>query len=100
MSQSPAQLWDYGHAHGIPGLGILQSRYASVESVLPGTREGLDMQEASGLRRTTRRTSPYTLGLRQCVEDVGIHHYAVDANGDITHSNGHVQASSIVAVGT
>ena len=33
---------------------MLQSSYPSVESVLPETREGLDMQEASGLRRTTQ----------------------------------------------
>ena len=32
------------HTHGIPGLGMLQSSYPSVESVLSGTREGLDMQ--------------------------------------------------------
>ena len=88
------------HAHGIPGLGMLQGSYLAAESVLPGTREGLDMQEASGLRRTTRRTSSSTLGLRRCVEDVGIHHHAVDTNRNITRANGLVQASSIVEVGT
>ena len=88
------------HAHRIPGLGMLQSSYPSVESVLPGTREGLDMQEASCLRWTTPRTSPYPLGLRWGVQNVGTHHHAVDANGYITRSNGLVQASSIVAVGT
>ena len=63
-------------------------------------RKGLDMQEASGLRRTTRRSSSYPLGLRRFVQDVDIHHHAVDTNGGITRSNGLVQASSIVAVGT
>ena len=58
------------------------------------------MQEASGLRRTTRRTSSYPLGLRWGVQDVGIHHHAVDTSRGITCSNGLVQASSIVAVGT
>ena len=84
-------LGTWTHSHGIPGLGMLQSSYPSVESVLPGTREGLDMQKVSGLHRTTRRTSAYPLGLRRCVEDVGLHHHAVDANRDITHSNGLVK---------
>ena len=93
-------LGTWTHAHGIPGLDMLQSSYPSVKSVLPGMREGLDNQEASGLRRTTRRTSSYPLALRWGVQDVGIHHHAVDANGDITHSNGLEQTSSIVEVGT
>ena len=35
------------HFRGLPGLGMLPSGYPSVESVLPGTREGLDLHEAS-----------------------------------------------------
>ena len=58
------------------------------------------MQEASGLRRTPRRTSSYTLGLRWGVQNVDIHLHAVDAIGGVTRSNGGVQTSSIVAVGT
>ena len=57
------------------------------------------MQEASGLRRATRRTPPYPLGLRRCVQDVDIRHHAVDENGGITRLNGLVLASSIVEVG-
>ena len=88
------------HARGIPGMSMLQSSYPSVESVLPEMREGLDVQEASGLRRATRRTSSYPLGQRWGVEYVGIHHHAVDTNGGITRTNGFVQTSSIIAVGT
>ena len=84
----------------IPGLGMLQSSYPSVESVLPGTCERDYMQEASGLRRTTRRSSSYPLGLRRFVQDVDIHHHAVGENGGITRSNGLVQTSSIIAIGT
>ena len=83
-----------------PGLGMLQSSYPSVESVLPGTREKLDMQEASGLCRTTRRTCSYPMGLRWGVQDVDVYDHAVDVNGDIIRSNGLVQTSSIVAVDT
>ena len=88
------------HAHGIPGLVMLQSSYPSVEPVLPETRERLDMQEVFGLRRATRRTSPYPLRLRWGVQDSSIHHHAVDANGGITRANDLVQTSSIIAVGT
>ena len=88
------------HSHGIPGLGMLQSSYPSVESVLPMTREKLDMQEASGVRRTTRWASSYPLGLRWGVQNVGIHHHAVDMSRSITCSNVLVQTSSIVKVGT
>ena len=88
------------HAYEIPGLGMLQNSYPSVESALPGTREGLDMQETSGLRWTTQRTPPYPLRLRWGVQDVGIHHHAVDTSGCIIRSNGLVQTSSIVAVDT
>ena len=88
------------HSYGTLGLSMLQSSYPSVESVLPATREGLDMQEASGLRRATRRTPSYHLLLRWGVHDEDIQHHAVDANGGIPRSNDLVQASSIVAVGT
>ena len=50
--------------------------------------------------RATRRIASYTLRLCRCVEDVGIHHHAVDKNGGITHSIGLAQASSIVEIDT
>ena len=88
------------HARGIPGLVMLQSSYPSVESVLHGTRERFDMQEVFGLRRATRRTSPYPLRLHWGVQDLSIHHHAVDANVGITRAKDLVQTSSIIAVGT
>ena len=51
MSQSLAKLWEHEHTL----------------TTHPETREGLDMQEASGLRRTTPRTYSYPLGMRRCV---------------------------------
>ena len=79
---------------------MLNSSYPSVEPVLPGTREGLDMQETSDLDRATRKTPLYPLGLRWGVQDAGIHHYTMDMNGGIAHSNGLVHTRSMIAVGT
>ena len=83
-------------SHGIPSLGMLQSSYSSVESVLSETRKGLDMQEASDLRRATRRISPYPLRLCWASK---MWAYIITSMG-ITRSNGLVQTSSIVTVGT
>ena len=53
QSQSPAHLWKHRHILMEDHVWIYYrvASYPSVESVLPQTREGLDMQEASGLRR-------------------------------------------------
>ena len=102
QSQSPAHLWKHGHILMEDHVWIYYrvASYPSVESVLPEAREGLDMQEASDLRRATRRTPPYPLGLCRCVQDAGKHHPAVDTSGGIIRANGLAQTNSIIAVRT
>ena len=101
MSQSPTQLWEHGHMLTEYQVWVCyRAATHQLNRTSRDVRKGLDMQEASGLHRTIRRSSSYPLGLRRCVQNVDIHHHAVGENGGITRSNDLVQTSSIIAIGT
>ena len=83
MSQSPKQLW----THKILSRRI-KSGYVRRETD----------STCRSLQRTARMTRSYSMGLRRCAQELGVHHNPVDQSAIISRSVAPILTSSIFAI--